>query len=120
MPYLTPKVPRWVPEDESAIATAAQAGLLVESHYLDLKESIPGGSGKNRELARDLASFAIDGGALLVGLAERNDGPPELAPVALAGLAGGSSRSPARYPILRFPSPGPRSPPAHRWATATC
>lgn len=67
MPYLTPEVPRWLPQDESAIETAAHAGLLVESHYLDLKMTIPSGSGKNRELARDLASFAIDGGALLVG-----------------------------------------------------
>jgi len=87
MPYLTPEVPRWVPDDEAAIAAAAQSGLLAETHYLDLKAAIPGGSGKNRELARDIASFAIDGGALIVGVAERQDGPPELAPVELAGLA---------------------------------
>lgn len=87
VPYLTPEVPRWVPKDETAIEAAADGGLLVESHYLDLKAAIPDGSAKNRELARDLASFAIDGGALLVGLAERDDGPPELAPVELAGLA---------------------------------
>lgn len=87
MAYLTPEVPRWVPTDEAAIEAAARAGLLIESHYLDLKEAIPSGSGKNRELARDLASFAIDGGALLVGVAERNEAPPELAPVDLAGLA---------------------------------
>lgn len=87
MPYLTPDLPRWIPRDEPAITSAAQAGLLVESHYLDLKMTIPNGSGKNRELARDIASFAIDGGAMIVGLAERHDGPPQLVPVELAGLA---------------------------------
>ncbi|WP_121258975.1 helix-turn-helix domain-containing protein [Nocardioides ferulae] len=86
MVYLTPDVPRWVPRDEAALADAAHSGLLVESHYFDPKESIPSGSGKNRELARDLASFAVDGGVLLVGVAESEDGPPELAPVQLTGL----------------------------------
>lgn len=86
MVYLTPDVPRWVPRDEAAVADAASSGLLAESHYFDLKEAIPRGAGKNRELARDLASFAIDGGALLVGVAERDEGPLELAPVELAGL----------------------------------
>lgn len=87
MAYLTRDVPRWVPRDEAALADSARYGLLAESHYLDLKEVIPPGAGKNRELARDLASFAVDGGTLLVGVAERDDGPPELAPVELAGLS---------------------------------
>lgn len=87
VPYLTPEVPRWVPDTEAALDEAATAGLLVESHYLDLKATIPSGKAKNLELARDLASFAIDGGALLIGLAERGEAPPKLDPVELAGLA---------------------------------
>jgi hypothetical protein len=87
MPYLSHEVPRWTPKVEADIATAADGGLLQESHYLDIKASVPTGSAKNRELARDIASFAIDGGAMLIGVAERDDARPELAPVELQGLA---------------------------------
>lgn len=77
-----------MPTDEASIVAAANAGLLVESHYFELKSIIPSGTSANRELARDLASFAIDGGALLVGLAEPKDGsPPKPEPVELGGLA---------------------------------
>lgn len=88
VPYLTPDEPRWAPTDEAAITAAATAGLLVESHYLELKSTIPPGKGEIRELARDLASFAIDGLTLLIGLDESDDGgPPKPNPIELAGLA---------------------------------
>lgn len=61
VPFLSPDVPRWLPQDETALADAARTGLLHESHHLDLKALIPSGPVKNKELARDLASFAIDG-----------------------------------------------------------
>jgi len=35
-----------------------------------VKREVPAGTGANRELARDLASFAIDGGTLIIGLEE--------------------------------------------------
>jgi hypothetical protein len=78
MPYLSPQAPRWALRDEEDLATAAAKGLLEETHYLDLKELIPPGSAKNRELGRDLASFAVDGGTMLVGVREVDDGPPQL------------------------------------------
>lgn len=85
--YISPEVPRWVPLDHEAILGAIQSALLSETHYFDLKSSIPSGASKNRELARDMASFAVDGGALLVGVMEGGDGSLGLSPVQLDGLA---------------------------------
>lgn len=45
-------------------------GLLDETHTLEIKREIAAGSGANKELARDLASFAIDGGTYIVGVDE--------------------------------------------------
>ncbi|MGL4744826.1 MAG: AlbA family DNA-binding domain-containing protein [Dermatophilaceae bacterium] len=84
--FLSPEVPRWLPTTEQEIEEAASNGLLVETHYLDLKREVSRGDGANKELARDLAQFAIDGGALLIGLDEQDDGPPRLTPVELTGL----------------------------------
>jgi hypothetical protein len=53
---------QWVPRSEADLAEAVSLGLLEETHYLELKREIPAGKGANRELARDLASLAVDGG----------------------------------------------------------
>lgn len=84
--YLSPDVPRWTPETEDDLKSALDGGLLEESHWLDLKREIEPGRSANRELARDLSSFAIDGGVLLVGV-EEADGKLALAPQRLTGLA---------------------------------
>ena len=60
---------RWTPTSEADIQAALDQGLIGESHHLDLKE-FPAGKGDNKEAARDMASFAIDGGALIYGIAE--------------------------------------------------
>lgn len=67
--YLSPDTPRWVPRSEADLQEGIDQGLLGESHYLDLKE-VPETKGDNKEAARDLASFAIDGGTLIYGIAE--------------------------------------------------
>ena len=67
--YLSPDIPRWVPRTEGDLQTGIDQGLLGESHYLDLKE-VPATKSDNKEAARDLASFAIDGGTLIYGIAE--------------------------------------------------
>ena len=85
-PYLSPQNPRWIPATEDDLAQAARQGLLEETHYLDIKASIPSGGSSNRELARDLASFAVDGGTIIVGVSESDGGAPELTPVHLSGL----------------------------------
>jgi len=58
----------------------------VETHVLDIKRELPPGSeSANKELARDLASLAIDGGLLIIGVDEDKD--YALTPVPLEGLA---------------------------------
>lgn len=85
--YLSADVPRWIPRIETDLQAAIDGGLLEESHYLDLKRDIAPKAKGNRELARDLAQFAIDGGLLIVGVEEHKDGTPhELHPVELADL----------------------------------
>lgn len=77
----------WPPLSESDIAFALGEGVR-ESHYLDLKRGIEATNGGNAELARDLASFAIDGGSILVGVAEdKSSRTWQLSPQTLAGLA---------------------------------
>lgn len=85
--YLSSTNPRWTPKTEADLDSAISAGLLEESHYLDLKESLVSKS-DNRETARDLASFAIDGGTLIIGIAEdKTNRTFMLAPQPLAGMA---------------------------------
>jgi hypothetical protein len=67
--YLSADNPRWTPQAEADLQTGIDQGLLGESHYLDLKAA-PGSKSDNKEAARDLASFAIDGGTLIYGIAE--------------------------------------------------
>jgi hypothetical protein len=85
---VTAEVPHWVPGSEDDLAEAIRLGLLEEGHHLDLKREISTSRASNKELARDLASFAVDGGILLVGISEDNEtGALSLAPQPLAGLA---------------------------------
>lgn len=84
--YLSPRAPRHRFDDESSIRDAVDGGLLEEGHYVDAKASIPAGRHGNQELARDVASFAVDGGTLLIGVAEPEPGRFELDPQELAGL----------------------------------
>jgi hypothetical protein len=82
--YLGPEQPRWHPTTEADITAVLAAGLFAETHYLDGKREI----GSNKELGRDLASFAVNGGALLIGLEEDKEARAwTLAPQALNGLA---------------------------------
>ena len=54
---------------------------------LDFKSALPAGKGQNKELARDLAQFAIDGGVLVIGVDDNDKAiAPKLTPVDLNGL----------------------------------
>lgn len=79
-------VARWRPTTEQELLDGLAAGLLEEGHFLDLKREIPSGTKANRELARDLASFAIDGGLIIIGIDEADDGHHVATPVSLDGL----------------------------------
>lgn len=85
--YLSSSAPRWHPDTEADMQAAITEGLLEETHYLDVKREIKSGSSANKELARDLASFAIDGGTVNVGVDEdKATNTLSLAPQPLKGL----------------------------------
>lgn len=67
---LGPQQPRWAPKTEDDIRVMVDSGLIKESHYVDAKRETGGTQSERRETARDLASYAIDGGALLFGVGE--------------------------------------------------
>jgi hypothetical protein len=86
--YLGPTLPRWQPHTVAEVQTAIDDGTLGERHWLDVKETVGSGDGAKKELARDLVSFANDGGGLIIGVAEdKQAGTLHLAPVELAGMA---------------------------------
>ncbi|MDC9004100.1 helix-turn-helix domain-containing protein [Mycobacterium marinum] len=69
------------------IRHAADNGLLVESHCLDLKRELdPPSPAANKNIAKDIAAFALDGGTMIIGVDE-DTSPPSLHPIDLAGLA---------------------------------
>jgi hypothetical protein len=77
----------WLPNDETQLRDALDQGLLKERHTLDFKSALPLGRSANKELAKDLAQFAIDGGVLVVGVDDNDKTiPPKLSPVDLDGL----------------------------------
>ena len=78
----------WEPTTEADIAAAIATADLRENVHLDVKRELTRGDGARTELARDLASFAIDGGALLIGVAEDKETRTfSLAPFLLANVA---------------------------------
>src|SRR5690349_4805124 len=79
--------PFWRPHSEADIQRAINDGLLGETHHLTCKRETGVAPGGRKETARDLASFAIDGGALLIGVEEdKANRTFSLAPQPLSGL----------------------------------
>ncbi|MFD5952039.1 helix-turn-helix domain-containing protein [Streptomyces collinus] len=75
-----------MPKTEADLQAAVDGGLFEESHHLDLKKA-PNSKGDNKELARDLSSFAVDGGTLIIGVQENKESRTfGLAPQPLNGL----------------------------------
>lgn len=71
--YLGTEKGRWTFSTWADIVDAAAGGLLDESHWVDLKQELPAGKRThNTELAKDLASLAVDGGLLVVGIEDDN------------------------------------------------
>ncbi|MEH1124834.1 AlbA family DNA-binding domain-containing protein [Micromonospora sp. CPCC 206061] len=66
---------------------AVAGGILDESHWVDLKQELGKGRDKNTDLAIDLASLAIDGGLLVIGVEDRQSRAGTVCGVQLAGLA---------------------------------
>jgi hypothetical protein len=64
----------WIPDSLEELEALLQEGYFDETHYREAKTEIPPGTKGSKELAKDLASFAVDGGALFVGVAEPESG----------------------------------------------
>ena len=59
------------PRTEEDLEHLAQNGLLEESHGLDLKRELGSGNAANKDLAKDIAAFSLDGGTILIGAHDR-------------------------------------------------
>jgi hypothetical protein len=76
-----------LPHDEDELRAAFFDGRLDESAWCELKRELPPKSKPaNLELARDLASLAVDGGSLYIGVDEKAPGGDPLRPQLLGGL----------------------------------
>ncbi|WP_156747445.1 helix-turn-helix domain-containing protein [Mycobacterium sp. E2462] len=76
---------RWRPATLQELSEAINNGLIEENHFLDFKRVLRSGQSANRDIARDIAAFAIDGGVILIGV---DEGPPvSINPIPLKGLA---------------------------------
>ncbi|MCD1569901.1 AlbA family DNA-binding domain-containing protein [Agromyces mediolanus] len=76
----------WSPVNEGQIVAAIEAGDLVESHHLEIKRDAPASKAERSEIARDLASMALEGGSFLFGVEELKDAQAfRLAPMELPG-----------------------------------
>jgi hypothetical protein len=85
--YLGPEKGRWTPASWAAVVEAAGGGLLDETHWVELKADLPPGNrGSNLELAKDLASLAVDGGLFVVGVKDDDGRAGKVCGAALAGL----------------------------------
>ncbi|MER7450347.1 ATP-binding protein [Nocardia beijingensis] len=83
---MTQPGPQWKPRTEAELQHAAEDGLLEETHYLDLKQTLEPGKSANKKFAADIAAFALDGGVIVIGVEEGEDGAPHLKPIVLTGL----------------------------------
>ena len=85
--YLSPNSPRVPLTTEEDLISAIDGGLLTEGHFIDLKRELAPGRNANRSIAKDMAAFAVDGGTVVIGVEELDDGCVERAPQPLDGLA---------------------------------
>lgn len=104
--YLGPQLPRWRPRSVAQIQAAIGDGTLTERHWVDVKREVKTSDGDKKELARDLASFAIDGGVLVVGVGENTtDGTHPLAGIRdQAAMASCASANCRRKRMVRSPT----------------
>jgi predicted HTH transcriptional regulator len=78
--------PAWPPRTEEQLERAARNGLLIENHTLDIKRELTKGESGNKEIAKDIAAFSVDGGLVIIGVDE-DQKPPQLTPVPLTDLS---------------------------------
>lgn len=72
--YAGPGQPLLVLRTWQDLVAAAQVGALAETQWVELKAALPPAASKaNLELARDLASLSVEGGALVIGVRDPGD-----------------------------------------------
>lgn len=75
----------WMPKNEEEIVQTVTSGSLEESTVFDAKRELPDKS-KNKEIAKDIAAMAVNGGVLIYGIDEDEHGRPNiLNPIPIAG-----------------------------------
>ena len=72
----------WRPETLDDLRSFIDNGLARESRWIEFKRELP----SNRALARQLAAFAIEGGSMVIGVAEEADNHFTVAPAPFGGL----------------------------------
>jgi hypothetical protein len=78
----------WVAESAEEVERAVLAGDVHEGPSLDAKRELPKTPKKNDEVAKDVAAMATDGGVILYGVDEDEEGHATvLTPIELAGAA---------------------------------
>ncbi|MBA3780155.1 MAG: ATP-binding protein [Chloroflexi bacterium] len=75
----------WLPSSLEELDRVLSERILGEAHTVDFKRELPTGAAANKALAVDLASMAVDGGLIVIGVDEELH-PPRLALQALAGV----------------------------------
>lgn len=63
----------WIPTDANELEGLITSGRLDESSVLDFKRELPANT---KELAKDVAAMANDGGTLVFGIGEDATGRP--------------------------------------------
>jgi hypothetical protein len=72
----------WIPASADELERAARSGRLVEKKRFEAKREV----GRNKDVAIDVNAMALDGGAVVYGIAEDANGRPTIpAPIELAG-----------------------------------
>ncbi len=77
----------WLPTTEAELRIAVESRLIPEGHFLDFKRELGATESSRKETAQDIASFALDGGVLIIGVHEPKSGSYELAPQPLTDLS---------------------------------
>ena len=75
-------VKRWEPENLDALRSFVENGGASETRFYEFKEQLP----SNKAVAKQLAGFAINGGSLVIGVAEPESGRFEVRPIKHADL----------------------------------
>lgn len=95
------------------VVSAAQIGVLDETQWVELKQDVPASSkSANLELAKDLASLSVDGGLLVIGVADADRKAGDVVGARMQGLetridqvAGGQITPPLSVTIARVDHP---------------